>query len=215
MTLEAMREVADFYFEAFKKDLADLNIELPYSFPFASDHIHEDIDLVQTLTDKGFTYATSDGIYFDISKFPAYGKLGNVNVSNEGESRIGLNSEKRNSRDFAVWKFFSDGDGNVQYDAPFGKGRPGWHIECSAMSTWALGSTIDIHTGGTDLIFPHHTNEIAQSESATDRHFVNYWLHSAYMNINDEKMSKSKKNFLKLADIENEGISHSPLDIGF
>ena len=112
-------------------------------------------------------------------------------------------SEKRNYKDFAIWKF----DNKLGYETPFGKGFPGWHIECSAMSTWALGPSIDIHTGGTDLIFPHHTNEIAQSEACTDKPFVKYWVHTAFMNVDDAKMSKSKGNFFKLVDIEEAGIS--------
>ena len=199
LTLEAMREVANFYFEEFKKDLSALNIELPEHFPFASDHIQEDIDLVQTLTDKGFTYTTSDGIYFDTSKFPDYGKLGNIKVGDE--SRIGVNSEKKNYRDFAVWKFNNE----LGYDASFGKGFPGWHIECSAMSVKYLGPEFDIHTGGIDHIPVHHNNEIAQSVCAGNP-YARVWMHNAHLNMGDEKMAKSGDNFITLQTLEEKGI---------
>lgn len=194
LTLEAMREVANFYFEEFKKDLTALSIELPEHFPFASDHTQEDIDLVQTLTEKGFTYTTSDGIYFDTSKFPDYGKLGNIKVGDE--SRIGVNSEKKNYRDFAVWKFNNE----LGYDAPFGKGFPGWHIECSAMSVKYLGPEFDIHTGGIDHIPVHHNNEIAQSVCAGNP-YARVWMHNAHLNMGEEKMAKSGDNFITLQSI--------------
>ncbi len=203
LTLEAMREVANFYFEEFKKDLSALNIELPEHFPFASDHIQEDIDLVQTLTDKGFTYTISDGIYFDTSKFPDYGKLGNIKVGDE--SRIGVNSEKKNYRDFAVWKFNNE----LGYDAPFGKGFPGWHIECSAMSVKYLGPEFDIHTGGIDHIPVHHNNEIAQSVCAGNP-YARVWMHNAHLNMatenGSEKMAKSSNNFITLQTLKDKSI---------
>ncbi len=195
LTLEAMREVADYYFGKFKKDLKELNIKLPGHFPFASDHIKEDIELVEILTSKGFTYRTSDGIYFDTSKFTGYGKLGNLNQTADTESRIGANLEKKNPRDFAVWKFNSE----LGYEAPFGKGFPGWHIECSAMSRKYLGQPFDIHTGGVDHIPVHHNNEIAQSETAYNVPLAKYWLHNAFLNIGDNvKMAKSGENFITL-----------------
>jgi len=153
MTLEAMRELADFYFLKFKEDLKLLNIETPEHFPFASDHISEDIALINKLIEKKYTYETSDGIYLDTSKVEDYGKLG---LPSTGESRIVANKEKKNSRDFALWKY----DEKLGYSAPFGKGFPGWHIECSAMSMKYLGETFDIHTGGIDHIPIHHNNEI-------------------------------------------------------
>jgi cysteinyl-tRNA synthetase len=201
LTLSAMREVADFYFDKFKADLSALSIETPEHFPFASDHIQEDIDLVLRLTEKGFTYAISDGIYFDISKFADYGKLGNINLSDDGESRIGENSEKKNQRDFAVWKFNSD----LGYDAPFGKGFPGWHIECSAMSVKYLGPEFDVHTGGIDHIPVHHNNEIAQSVCAGDS-YARYWLHNAHLNMGEEKMAKSGENFITLQTLRDKNI---------
>jgi len=205
LTLQAMREVADFYFEKFKEDLKSLNIETPEHFPFASDHIKEDIELVSKLEQGGFTYKTSDGLYFDIKKFPEYGKLGNVKISDDTESRIGVNPEKRNSQDFAVWKFNSE----LGYDAPFGKGFPGWHIECSAMSVKYLGPEFDIHTGGIDHIPVHHNNEIAQSVCAGDP-YAKYWMHNAHLNIATEngsdKMAKSGGNFITLGTLKEKKI---------
>lgn len=201
LTLTSMREVANYYFEKFKIDLDDLNIGTPEHFPFASDNIEEDIDLILRLEEKGFTYATSLGIYFDISKFPEYGKLGNIKMDSEGESRIGLSSEKRNQRDFAVWKFNKE----LGYDAPFGKGFPGWHIECSAMSVKYLGPEFDIHTGGIDHIPVHHNNEIAQSVCAGNP-YARYWLHNAHLNMGEEKMAKSGENFITLQTLRNKNI---------
>jgi cysteinyl-tRNA synthetase len=201
LTLPAMREVADFYFEKFKIDLKNLNIETPEHFPFASDHIHEDVELVSKLEQGGFTYKTSDGIYFDIKKFPEYGKLGNIIISEDTESRIGVNPEKRNSQDFAVWKFNDE----LGYDAPFGKGFPGWHIECSAMSVKYLGPEFDIHTGGIDHIPVHHNNEIAQSVCAGDP-YAKYWMHNAHLNIGEDKMAKSGGNFITLGTLKEKKI---------
>ncbi len=207
-TLEAMRELANFYFKAFKEDLNKLNIKEPDHFPFASDHIKEDVSLIEKLTEKDFAYKTSDGIYFDISKDKNYGRLGRQNFSQENlgdqysVSRIGTNPEKRNPRDFALWKFNSE----LGFEAPFGKGFPGWHIECSAMSMKYLGETFDIHTGGTDHIPVHHNNEIAQSENATGKEFARFWLHSAFVNMGEEKMAKSEGNTLTLKDLEEKGI---------
>ncbi len=204
-TLEAMREVADFYFHEFEKDLRDLNIESPYKFPFASDHIREDIELIEKLNKLEYTYAISDGIYFDVSKFPDYGKLGNIKFGGDSESRIGENLEKKNQRDFAVWKFNKD----LGYDSPFGKGFPGWHIECTAMSVKYLGTEFDIHTGGIDHIPVHHNNEIAQAVCSGSK-YAHYWLHNAHLNIasenGNEKMAKSGNNFLTLRTIKERGI---------
>jgi cysteinyl-tRNA synthetase len=200
MTLAAMREVADFYFERFKEDLTSLNIRPATHFPFASDHITEDIALIERLSEKGFTYTTSDGVYFDISKFPEYGKLGG-GISGDN-SRIGENPEKRNQKDFAVWKFNEE----LGYSAPFGKGFPGWHIECSAMSIKYLGETFDIHTGGIDHIPVHHNNEIAQSESATGKEYARFWLHNAHVQIDGSKMAKSEGNFITLNTLRENKI---------
>lgn len=206
LTLEAMREVADFYFMEFKKDLADLNIKSPYKFPFASDHIKEDIELIEKLNKLEYTYAISDGIYFDTSKFPDYGKLGNIKTSTETESRIGENLEKKSQRDFAVWKFNKD----LGYDTPFGKGFPGWHIECTAMSVKYLGEEFDIHTGGIDHIPVHHNNEIAQAVCA-GYPYAKFWLHNAHLNITTEngsdKMAKSGENFITLRTLKEKNIN--------
>ena len=201
MTLEAMREIADFYFGGFKKDLMDLNVELPAEFPFASDNIKEDIELVEKLTEKNFTYKTNDGIYFDISKFKDYGKLGNISLTEDEHSRIGINIEKKNSRDFAVWKFNSE----LGYDAPFGKGFPGWHIECSAMSVKYLGPEFDIHTGGIDHIPVHHNNEIAQSVCA-GYPYARVWMHNAFLNVDSGRMAKSEENFITIKTLKERDV---------
>lgn len=203
LTLEAMRDVAEFYFGKFKNDLRSLNILLPQEFPFASNHIQENIKLIETLTEKGFTYVTSDGIYFDTEKDLHYGKLGGLTPLDAEHSRIGINTEKHSVRDFALWKFNSE----LGYDAPFGKGFPGWHIECSAMSMKYLGESFDIHTGGIDHISVHHNNEIAQSECATGKPLAHFWMHNAFLNINGEKIAKSIGNTVYLRDLESHAIS--------
>ena len=209
LTLATMREVADFYFDKFKEDLLALNIELPTEFPFASDNVQEDIDLIHTLTEKGFTYKTSDGIYFDTSKFPEYGKLGNIVQQNAEveQSRIGLNPEKKNYRDFALWKFSGKFNAQLGYEADFGKGFPGWHIECSAMSRKFLGQPFDIHTGGIDHVPVHHNNEIAQSEAAYGVPLATYWMHNEHLNMGKEKMAKSGDNFITLQTLKERGIN--------
>ncbi len=203
-TLEAMKQMGDLYTERFKNDLKTLNIQFPSHFPKASEHIKEDIELISQLQEKGFTYSTSDGVYFDTSKFPEYGKLGNIKPTPDDEqSRIGINSEKRNYRDFALWKFNSE----LGHETPWGKGFPGWHIECSAMSTKYLGQPFDIHTGGIDHIPVHHNNEIAQSEAATGIPYAYYWLHNAHVVIGTDKMAKSGGNFLRLQSVIDKDIS--------
>ncbi len=204
LTKEAMREVGDFYTEKFKEDLAALNIKTEDTeFPKASDHIAEDIMLVETLMQKGFAYSTSDGIYFDTSKFPHYADFAKLDVKGmRAGERIDV-GEKKNPTDFALWKF----DDELGYEAPIGKGFPGWHVECSAMIEKYLGHPIDIHTGGVDHIPVHHTNEIAQSESAYGTPLANTWMHSAFMNVDGQKMSKSLGNTYTLADLKEHGIS--------
>lgn len=205
---EPLDKIVRHYEDLFIEDLHKLNILIPHSLLRARDHIKEMVEMIEILLKKGIAYKSKDGIYFSISMFPEYGKMANVKIDAEVKERItNDNYEKENPRDFALWKFHTEEDGEIFWDASFGKGRPGWHIECSAMSTKALGPSIDIHTGAIDLLFPHHTNEIAQSESATKKHFVNYWIHGAFLNVNDEKMAKSKGNFLKLKDLEEMGIS--------
>jgi cysteinyl-tRNA synthetase len=208
----SLEELTRHYETLFLADLHSMNILTPNRVLRATDHIKEMIEMISILLEKGIAYTTKDGVYYSIGLFKDYGKLAKLKIeatdSSKLQERIANDEyEKENPRDFALWKFYTEADGDVFYDAPFGKGRPGWHIECSAMSTWALGPSFDIHTGGSDLIFPHHTNEIAQSEAATGKHFVNYWMHCAFMNVNDDKMAKSKGNFLKLADLEDAGVS--------
>lgn len=218
---KSLEEVTRHYEDLFLADLHSLNILIPHKVLRATDHIKEMIDMIASLLEKGIAYPTTDGIYFSIGMFPGYGKLANIKLDAEVRERVAKDEyEKENPRDFALWKFVgkpkassavAEEDSNNMagsaWQAPFGKGRPGWHIECSAMAMKALGETVDIHTGGSDLLFPHHTNEIAQSEAVTSKKFVNYWMHGAFMNVNDEKMAKSKGNFLKLADIVQADIS--------
>ena len=204
LSLEAMREVATFYFERFTDDLKSLNIETPHEFPRASDHIAGDIEIIEKLQEKGIAYTTSDGVYFDISKFPAYGKLGNISLESlKDGSRVAVNPEKKSPADFALWKF----DATLGWDAPWGKGFPGWHIECSAMSREFLGQPFDIHTGGIDHIPVHHNNEIAQSEAAYDAPLAHYWMHGAFVTMNDGKMAKSAGGFVTLKTLEDDMVS--------
>lgn len=200
VTLEAMLELGGFYAEKFKENLAALNILMPHELPRASGHITEDIKLIQKLEKKGFTYQISDGLYFDTSKDPHYGKLGGTGGD---ESRIGFKSDKKNPKDFALWKFNHE----LGYESPWGKGFPGWHIECSAMSERYLGEHFDIHTGGADLASIHHNNEIAQSECAHSHQFVNYWLHNAFINVESGKMAKSEGTGITLGNIIERGIN--------
>lgn len=194
ITLGALRELAAFYSEAFKTDLEALNIKTPTALPFASDHIPEQIDIIKGLEEKGFTYQTSDGVYFNTEKDPDYGKLGGLSEITQQQTRLTKNTEKKNPRDFVLWKF-SDEFG---WESPWGKGFPGWHLECSAMSMKYLGDHFDIHTGGKEHIAIHHNNEIAQSESFTGEPFVNYWLHHEWLNLSGAKMAKSESSGITL-----------------
>lgn len=204
-TLLAMREVADFYTEAFKKDLTALNIKIPEILEHASDHIPEDIELIKKLEAKGFAYKTKDGLYFDTGKFPSYGKLGSINLKGQlAGARVAINSEKKNPVDFTLWKISKN---DIGWESPWGKGFPGWHIECSAMSSKYLGQPFDIHTGGIDHIPVHHNNEIAQSETAYEVPLAHYWLHNEFVNINEGKMAKSEENFLTLDSLNKQGLS--------
>ena len=194
-------DIAEFYTQAFKQDLARLNILEPSIWCKATDSIPEQIDLIRILEEKGFTYKTGDGIYFDTARFPGYARLSSQNLDalQEG-ARVEKNPEKRNATDFALWKFSPAGARRqMEWDSPWGIGFPGWHIECSAMSMKFLGEQLDIHCGGIDHIDIHHTNEIAQSEAATGRKFFNFWMHGAFLNIQGgKKMAKSEENFLTL-----------------
>jgi cysteinyl-tRNA synthetase len=205
LTLENMRTMAEKYAVLFIDDLADMNVHIEeLTFPRASDYIREQIALIHTLEQKGYAYRTEDGVYYDTARFPSYGKLGNIDLTAQKEgARVAKNSEKRNPADFVLWK----SDPALGWKSPWGMGFPGWHIECSAMSRALLGQEIDIHTGGEDLIPVHHNNEIAQSEAASGRTFVHYWLHNAFLNINGEKISKSLQNDVYLADIVKKGFN--------
>ncbi len=203
ITLSAMREVAETYMESFKEDnVAFRNIPPTWYTP-ASDYVSEQIRLIQTLYEKGYAYETSDGVYFDISKFPAYGILGNVNVAELAHgARVSVNKEKRNPADFALWK-----KGLLGWESQWGKGFPGWHIECTAMAFAKLGKHLDIHTGGEDLKYTHHNGEIAQAEAVTGKPYVSYWLHNAHLKINDTKIAKSLGNGIRLQNLIDEGYS--------
>ncbi len=196
------------YEEIFFNDLKSLNIERFAKTPRATESISEMINLIVKMLENGTAYKSSDGVYFDITKSKNYGKLANLNLENTAKERIANDEyDKENARDFSLWKFYTEEDGEVSYDAPFGKGRPGWHIECSAMSMTNLHTeTIDIHTGGSDLIFPHHTNEIAQSEAVTGKTFVNYWMHSGFITVDGKKMSKSLGNIFTLQNLNEKNI---------
>ncbi|MEN9406863.1 MAG: hypothetical protein RLZZ455_79 [Candidatus Parcubacteria bacterium] len=206
-------EIAAFYTDAFLKDYGALNLTPPTHLVKATDHIQEQIDLIKTLDAKGFTYQTSDGIYFDTTMLADYGALSNLDQIKEG-ARVEVNAEKRNPRDFALWKFTPHGvKRQMEWKSPWGVGFPGWHIECSAMAMKYLGSSFDIHVGGIDLRETHHPNEIAQSEAATGQKFANFWVHGAFILVQGERMSKSKGNNYKLYDLEKEG--YDPLALRY
>ncbi|MEM4719677.1 MAG: cysteine--tRNA ligase [Candidatus Pacearchaeota archaeon] len=201
------KEITHYYFNLFHNDLKKLNIEEPFVWSWATEHIKEMIELIKKLEEKGFTYRTSDGIYFDSSKFKDYGKLARLKKEGlQAGKRVDL-KEKRNPTDFALWKFSEKpGLRQQEWDSPWGLGFPGWHIECSAMSMKYLGETIDIHTGGIDHIPVHHTNEIAQSEAATGKKFVRFWLHENFLTFKGEKVSKSRGGLYTLTELEEKGF---------
>lgn len=204
------QDIVDESTKYFFHDLKSLNINTVGTiFPKATEHIPEQIEMIKTLEEKGHTYQTSDGIYFDTSTYPPYGKLGNINIENLKEgARVEVNNEKRNHTDFALWKFSNPKDNRQQeWESPWGTGFPGWHIECSAMSKKYLGETFDIHTGGIDHVPIHHNNEIAQSESANGKEQANFWLHFKHILINGEKISKSLGNDIFIEDLLNKSIS--------
>jgi cysteinyl-tRNA synthetase len=203
------KEIADFYFNEFEKDLEKLNIIMPDVWPKASEHIDEQIGLIEELEKKGYTYKTSEGIYFDTSKVEDYGKLAKLKVEDlRGGARVEL-GEKKNKTDFALWKFSEvPGKRQQEWDSPWGLGFPGWHIECSAMSSKYLGEKFDIHTGGEDHVPVHHTNEIAQSESALGKKpWVKYWLHVSFLTTKGEKISKSKGGLFTISELEEKGFN--------
>jgi len=209
-----LKEFTRKYENIFFNDLKSLDILKPNHVLRATESISDMVKMIQTLLKKGIAYKTSDGIYFSINKSKDYGKLALLDKLNETKERISADEyDKSNPHDFALWKFWTEEDGKVFWETAIGKGRPGWHIECSAMSMKILGETLDIHTGGTDLIFPHHTNEIAQSEAYTGKKFVNYWIHGGFLTMKEGKMSKSIGNILTMNDLKNKGFS--PLDFRY
>ena len=196
------------YKDAFFADLKTLNIEPAEVYPAATDHIPEMIALVSKLVEKGVAYKSDDGsVYFNVRAFPGYGKLAHIDFDHQqtGARCAADEYDKENVGDFALWKAWEESDGPVGWDSPWGRGRPGWHIECSAMSMKYLGETFDLHTGGIDNLFPHHENEIAQAEAATGKEFVRTWMHCAHLRVNGEKMSKSAGNFFTLRDLVAKG----------
>ena len=194
------KELAEKYIDEFYKDMDALNVKTPTHEPRATEHVDSIIAVVRRLIEKGYAYAVEGNVFFAVEKYADYGKLSGRKLSEmEAGARVEIDRQKRNPMDFVLWKASKPGE--PAWDSPWGKGRPGWHIECSAMSADYLGESFDIHGGGKDLIFPHHENEIAQAEAAYDQTFVKYWLHNGFVNIEHEKMSKSLNNFLMIKDI--------------
>ncbi|MDG6985173.1 MAG: cysteine--tRNA ligase [Nitrososphaerota archaeon] len=204
-----LEELTKFYTAAFMEDLDALNIERAEEYPRATEHLKEILALIRTLREKGFAYSAPDGsVYFAVSKFKDYGALSGVKLDSlKPAGRVSSDhyEEKTEAADFALWKAWDPDDGDVFWETELGKGRPGWSIECSAMSMKYLGETIDIHTGGMDLKFPHHENEIAQSEAATGKKFVNYWLHSEFLMVKGEEMHKSSGNIITFRELVAKG----------
>lgn len=210
---QAGKTLGDFtaeYKKAFFEDIRELNIEPAEHYPAATGHIPEMIALIGTLMEKGYAYRSDDGsIYFSIDKWPAYGKLAHLDRAGmRAGARVAADEyEKENVADFALWKAWDEADGDVAWDSPWGRGRPGWHIECSAMSMRYLGPSFDLHTGGVDNMFPHHEDEIAQSEAANGRPFAKFWMHCAHLMVDGRKMSKSQGNFHTLREVLARGHS--------
>src|SRR5713101_7996157 len=210
---KSIRDYTEKYAQAFFADCATLGIEAPERWTRATDHIGDMVKLIQRLQEKSYTYPGDGSIYYRITKFPGYGKLSKIDVSGiQAGARVDNDRyEKESARDFALWK--APKPGEHFWETPIGPGRPGWHIECSAMAMKYLGETLDIHTGGIDLAFPHHENEIAQSEAATGKPFARYWLHAEHLLVEGEKMSKSLGNFYTLRDLFAKG--HKPSTLRF
>lgn len=203
VSLEGMQELGDKYIAAFVDDITELRIMPPTTWARASDYIGKQISLVKMLDDKGFTYKTSDGVYFDITRFPSYGRLGKINLEKlRSGARVEVNTEKKHPADFAVWK-----NSPLGWPSRFGQGFPGWHIECSAMALSTLGKQLDIHTGGIDHIATHHNAEIAQSEAATGKQFAKYWMHNAFVTIDNTKIAKSIGNSITMRHLRDRGFS--------
>ena len=204
-----VKELGDRFIKEYYQDAKSLGIRPATVHPRATEHIGEIIHLVKTLQDKGYAYEVNGDVYFDVEKDPGYGKLSGQNLDDlEAGARIDVDDVKHNPADFALWK--AQKPGEPAWESPWGMGRPGCHIECSAMSMKYLGETFDIHAGGKDLLFPHHENEVAQSECATGKPFARYWMHNGFINIDNEKMSKSLGNFFTVRDIVKE---YNPEDI--
>lgn len=211
---KSAKEIAEHYLEKFKLDLKKMKILEPDFWPKASEHIKEQIDLIEKLEKKGYIYKTSDGIYFDTSKFKDYGKLSKIKVEGMKAGKRVSVGEKKNKTDFALWKFSKEpGKRQQEWNSPWRVGFPGWHIECSAMSMKYLGESLDIHTGGKEHSQIHHQNEIAQSEAATGKKFANYWLHGEWLTFKGEKISKSSGGLYTLSELEKEG--YSPLELRY
>ncbi|MCP4896492.1 MAG: cysteine--tRNA ligase [bacterium] len=210
---KTLRDYTDAYIEAFFEDLETLRIEKAEHYPRATDYVDQMVDLVKSLEDKGHTYRSEGSIYYRISTFPEYGKLSGIKPEeNLAGARVDSDEyEKEDARDFVLWKAAKEGE--PSWDTDLGKGRPGWHIECSAMSSTLLGTTFDIHSGGVDNIFPHHENEIAQSEGASGQSFARFWLHAEHLVVEGEKMAKSKGNFFTLRDLIKKGFD--PLTVRY
>lgn len=206
-----LRAFTDVYADAFFKDCASLHIKRPDHVIRATDEIDSMIELIELLLEKGHAYKAKSGdVFFKISSFADYGKMAGIDPSQlraNADGRLSDEYEKEDVQDFALWKAWTEKDGDVYWDAPFGRGRPGWSLECSAMARKYLGQPIDMHLGGVDLIFPHHTNEIAQSECAYGCQFVRYWVHNAHLMVNGKKMSKSAHNFYTLRDLTDKGYA--------
>jgi cysteinyl-tRNA synthetase len=202
---KTLREYTSVYEEAFLDDCAKLRLERPERLVRATEHIPEMVDAVEKLTEKGFTYSSDGSVYYRIAKFPEYGKLSKLDVTGmRAGARVDVDEyDKADARDFVLWK--AKRNGEPSWDAPMGDGRPGWHIECSVMAMKYLGETLDIHAGGIDLTFPHHENEIAQSEALTGKQFARYWMHSEHLIVEGQKMSKSLGNFFTLRDLLERG----------
>jgi len=203
------QQIASYYTDLYLKDEKKLNIKKASVYPKASGHVKEMIEIIKILLKKGLAYTTAGTVYFNVKKFKNYGKLSGNTVDKMDNLlkavRVSLETDKKESIDFALWKK-AEKERVIKWDSPWGEGFPGWHIECSAMSIKYLGDTIDIHTGGEDLIFPHNEDEIAQSEGASGKRFVNYWLHGGYLLVDNEKMSRSKGNVYTISDLEKKGF---------
>ena len=203
ISLQSMKKLSDMYIDAFYDDLNAMRIIPPTIYARASEYIKQQISLIKTLEEKGFTYETSDGVYFDISKFPTYGRLGNINLEKlQSGTRIEENAEKKHPADFAVWK-----KSELGWPSRWGTGFPGWHMECSAMAMTTLGKQIDIHTGGEDLQYTHHNAEIAQCEAVTKKKFTKYWIHNAFITIDQGKIGKSEGNAITVRHLADRGFS--------